>query len=63
MRPTRRQMIARLRRRVGLTPPRGGVGAYRWSGHVPRLRSGPATGPRRVVRKRPPNRSERAEMS
>lgn len=50
-----RQLTARLRERVGESPRRGHVGAHRWTGTLPRLRSGRVTGPRRVVEK-PPQR-------
>ncbi len=53
MRMTARQLNARLKARVGVLPVRGGVGAYRWTGDLPRQRSGRATGPRRVVAKEP----------
>lgn len=51
MRPTPRQLSARLREHVGVTPVRGGVGAYRWTGDLPHGRSGHVGGPRRVVPK------------
>ena len=56
MRRTSRQLAAHLKRRVGITPVRGGVGSYRWTGELPHERSGRVTGPRRVTRKpsRPP---------
>jgi len=47
------QLVARLKDRVGVRPSRGGVGAYRWAGSLPRTRSGRVRGPRRVVRKPP----------
>lgn len=48
-----RQLAARLRQRLGLQRRRGAVGAYRWSGSLPRTRSGAVTGPRRVLDKPP----------
>lgn len=51
MRLTHPQRVARLRQRIGLAPIRGGVGAYRWSGDLPRDRSGRVRGPRRVASK------------
>lgn len=48
-----RQLAARLRQRLGLQRRRGGVGAYRWSGSLPRTPSGTVTGPRRVLDKPP----------
>lgn len=48
-----RQLAARLRQRLGLQRCRGAVGAYRWSGSLPRKRSGAVTGPRRVLDKPP----------
>jgi hypothetical protein len=53
MRMTDRQLAARLRERVGASRPRGGAGAYRWSGDLPHQPSGRATAPRRVVQKPP----------
>ena len=50
---TSRQMAARLRHRLGLDPRRLTVGAYRWSGELPRTRSGAVSGPRRVLEKVP----------
>lgn len=52
---TPRQMAARLRQRLGLDDRRRTAGAYRWSGELPRTRSGALIGPRRVVKK--PSRS------
>jgi hypothetical protein len=51
MRLTRPQLVARLRQRIGLAPIRGVAGAYRWSGDLPRDRSGRVRGPRRVASK------------
>jgi hypothetical protein len=48
---TPRQLAARLRQRLGLDPRRLTVGAYRWSGELPRTRSGAVRGPRRVLEK------------
>jgi hypothetical protein len=48
---TPRQLAARLRQRLGLESRRMTVGAYRWSGELPRNRSGAITGPRRVLEK------------
>lgn len=48
---TPRQLAARLRHRLGLNRRRLTVGAYRWSGELPRTRSGSVTGPRRVLEK------------
>lgn len=50
---TPRQLAARLRERLGLTVRRLTVGAFRWSGALPRTRSGAVRGPRRVVEKVP----------
>lgn len=58
MRPTARQLNARLKARVGVLPMRGGVGAYRWTGDLPRTRSGHVSGPRRVVDKEPGSRAD-----
>jgi hypothetical protein len=46
-----RQLATRLRQRLGLDRRRLTVGAYRWSGEVPRTRSGAVRGPRRVLEK------------
>jgi hypothetical protein len=54
---TDRQLAARLKERIGSPSPRGGRGAYRWTGSLPRQRSGRVTGPRRVVEKRPVDHS------
>lgn len=48
---TTRELATRLRQRLGLRPRRRTVGAYRWSGELPRTRSGAARGPRRVLDK------------
>jgi hypothetical protein len=48
---TPRQLAAHLRQRLGLVRRRPTVGAYRWSGELPRKRSGAVTGPRRVLEK------------
>lgn len=48
-----RQLAARLRQRLGLRRRRGSVGAYRWSGTLPRTRSGAVLGPRHVLDKPP----------
>lgn len=48
---TPRQLAARLRQRLGLGSRRVTVGAYRWSGDLPRNRCGGITGPRRVLEK------------
>ena len=48
---TPRQMAARLRQRLGLGDRRRTVGAYRWTGELPRTRSGALIGPRRVLKK------------
>lgn len=61
MRLTTRQLAARLKERVGLGPVRGGVGSYRWTGDLPHERSGPVTGPRRVIRKPPHRRPDAVE--
>lgn len=53
MKPTSRQLAARLKERIGRPPVRGRVGAYRWVNDLPHLRSGRITGPRRVVAKAP----------
>jgi hypothetical protein len=53
---THRQLEARLKERVGESRPRGGTGAYRWSGTLPHQRSGRVTEPRRVVEKPPADR-------
>lgn len=53
MRLTRPQLVALLKERLGIEPVRGGVGAYRWTGRLPHKRSGPVSGPRRVVSKPP----------
>ena len=50
---TNRQLAARLRQRLGLERRRPTVGAYRWSGKLPRTRSGAVIGPRRVIEKEP----------
>lgn len=52
---TPRQLATRLRQRLDLLPRRRSVGAYRWSGDLPRTRSGAVTGPRKVLEK-PPSR-------
>lgn len=49
---TPRQLATRLRQRLGLDPRRLTAGAYRWSGELPRTRSGRVTGPRRVLEKK-----------
>jgi hypothetical protein len=48
-----RQLAARLRQHIGLQRRRASIGAYRWSGELPRLRSGAVTGPRHVLDKPP----------
>ena len=48
---TPRQLAARLRKRLGMGDRRRTVGAYRWSGELPRTRSGALIGPRRVLKK------------
>ena len=48
---TPRQLAARLRQRLGLDRRHVTVGAYRWSGELPRTRSGAVRGPRRVLEK------------
>jgi hypothetical protein len=48
-----RQLAARLRSHLGLNARRHTVGAYRWSGDLPREPSGTIRGPRRVVEKAP----------
>jgi glycosyltransferase involved in cell wall biosynthesis len=48
---TPRQLASRLRQRLGMGRRRQTVGAYRWSGKLPRTRSGAVRGPRRVVDK------------
>jgi hypothetical protein len=48
---TPRQMAAHLRQRLGLGDRRRTVGAYRWSGELPRTRSGALIGPRGVLKK------------
>lgn len=50
---TTRELATRLRDRLGLRPRRQTIGAYRWSGEVPRTRSGSIRGPRRVARDSP----------
>jgi len=58
---TSRQMAARLRQRLGLDSRRLTVGAYRWSGELPRTRSGAVRGPRRVLEKVPRQEATDAE--
>lgn len=58
---TSRQMAARLRQRLGLDPRRLTVGVYRWSGELPRKRSGAVSGPRRVLEKVPKQEATDAE--
>jgi hypothetical protein len=48
-----RELATRLRQRLGLRPRRRTVGAYRWSGDLPRTRSGAIRGPLRVLEKTP----------
>jgi hypothetical protein len=48
-----RELATRLRQLLGLLPRRRTVGAYRWSGELPRTRSGAIRPPRRVVEKPP----------
>jgi hypothetical protein len=48
---TPRQLARRLRQRLGLDGRRQMVGAYRWSGELPRTPSGAVSGPRRVLEK------------
>lgn len=50
---TSRQLATRLRHHLGLEARRRTVGAYRWSGDLPRKPSGAIRGPRRVLRKAP----------
>jgi hypothetical protein len=50
---TARQLATRLRHHLGLDARRRTVGAYRWSGDLPRQRSGAIRGPRRVLEKPP----------
>jgi len=59
---TPRQLAARLRQGLGLHRRRRTVGAYRWSGELPRTRSGAVTGPRRVLEKEPPGDSTDQEQ-
>jgi hypothetical protein len=53
-----RQLAARLRQRLGLQRRRGGVGALRWSGALPRTGSGAVIGPSHRF-DRPPARDRR----
>jgi hypothetical protein len=48
---TQRALATRFRDRLGLRPRRRTVGAYRWSGDLPRSPSGAIQGPRRVLEK------------
>ena len=48
---TARQLEARLRSHLGFGGRRRAVGAYRWSGDLPREPSGAIRGPRRVLEK------------
>jgi hypothetical protein len=50
---TARQLATRLRHHLGLDARRRTVGAYRWSGDLPRQPSGAVRGPRRVLEKPP----------
>jgi hypothetical protein len=50
---TTRELATRLRERLGLRHRRQTVGAYRWSGELPRTRAGAVRGPRRVLDKGP----------
>jgi hypothetical protein len=59
---TDRQLAARLKDRVGSPSPRGRTGAFRWTGLLPRQRSGRVTGPRRVVEKPPADRSPNSRV-
>jgi hypothetical protein len=48
---TPRQLATHLRQRLGLDRRRPTAGAYRWSGELPRTRSGAVIGPRMVLEK------------